>query len=150
MWKGKWIYLATILDIFTREIVGFSIMTNHSRELVMNALLNAVTKNKRPIILHSDRGSEYKSRDYTMLCKKLGIQQSMSAPGCPWENGYQESFYGQFKIDFADPNRYETLGELIYAIYNAIYIYNNCRIHTALNMAPLAFARHYGIVYSNS
>jgi putative transposase len=150
VWKGKWIYIATLLDLYTREIVGFSVMTNHSRELVINALLGAVTKHSRPIILHSDRGSEYKSHDYTTLCKKLGITQSMSHAGCPWENGYQESFYDKFKIDLGDPGRYDTMGELIYAIYKTIFIYNNSRIHTALKMAPTAFARQYELVNSSS
>ncbi|MCK6462410.1 MAG: integrase core domain-containing protein [Candidatus Pacebacteria bacterium] len=65
---------------------------------------------------------------------------SRSKPGCPWENGYQESFYSQFKVDLGDPNRFETLGELVYEIYRLVWIYNNTRIHTALKMAPVQFA----------
>ncbi|HEY9583753.1 MAG TPA: integrase core domain-containing protein, partial [Candidatus Paceibacterota bacterium] len=65
---------------------------------------------------------------------------SRSAPGCPWENGYQESFYDKFKIDLGDPNRFEILGELVYEIYRLIRVYNNTRIHTALKMSPVQFA----------
>jgi transposase InsO family protein len=67
----------------------------------------------------------------------------MIKPGCPWENGYQESFYGKFKVDFGDPNRLETLGELVYEIYKTIYIYNNKRIHSQLKMPPAVFEQQY-------
>lgn len=142
-YKGKWIYLATIIDLFTRQIVGFSIMFNHSNQLVINALLNATNKHPIANIIHSDQGSEYKSKDYTTLCNNLKIRQSMSNPGCPWENGYQESFYDKFKVDLGDPNRFETLGELIYEIYKTIYIYNNYRIHSKLKMSPVEYSRRY-------
>src|SRR3989338_6800153 len=90
-WKGKTIYLATILDIFTREIVGFSVMMNHGVSLVMNALLMAVMIQGRAEILHSDQGSEYTSKVYVDLAEELGIKLSMSRKASPWENGYQES-----------------------------------------------------------
>lgn len=142
-YKGEWIYLATILDLFTRKIVGISVLTNHSNQLIFNALLSAVSNNKIAKILHSDRGSEYTSKDYAGLCLNLGIKQSMSKPGSPWENGYQESFYNQFKVDLGDPNRFNTLGELVYNIYRTIYIYNNNRIHTKLKMPPVEYGRLY-------
>lgn len=141
--KEKWVYLATIIDLFTRKIVGFSVMLNHSNQLVINALLNAVNKHPMAGIIHSDQGSEYTSKDYVNLCANLKIKQSMSNPGCPWENGYQESFYSQFKIDLGDPNRFENLGELVYNIYQTIYIYNNERIHSKLKMPPVEFGRQY-------
>lgn len=142
-YKGEWIYLATIMDLFTRKIVGFSVLTNHGNELVINALLNAVSKNETAEIIHSDRGSEYASGDYRIICDNLGIKRSMSEPGCPWENGYQESSYNQFKIDLGDPNRFETLGELVFEIYRTIYRYNNLRIHSKLKMPPIEFGRQY-------
>lgn len=134
---GKWIYLATVMDILSREIVGFSILTSHSVQLVMNALLMAVVQSgKSPEIIHSDQGSEYRSKPYTKLVAELDINQSMSRKGCPWENGYQESFYNQFKIDLGDPNRFGDLGELVAAIYRQIHLYNTKRIHSALKMSP--------------
>lgn len=141
--RGKWVYLATIIDLFTRRIVGFSVLLNHSNQLVINALMNAISKYPIPEIIHSDQGSEYTSLDYTTLCSNLNIQQSMSNPGCPWENGYQESFYDKFKIDLGDPDRFDSLGELVYNIYKTIYIYNNYRIHTSLKMPPSVFERQY-------
>lgn len=142
-YKGKFVYVATIIDIFTRRIVGVSALTTHSAQLVMNALGNAVFNNPKPIILHSDHGSEYKSKDYRDLCDNLGIIQSMSGKGCPWENGYQESFYSQFKVELGDPNRFPTLGKLVYAIYQTIHAYNTTRIHSILKMPPQVYAEAY-------
>lgn len=138
--QGRWVYVATVLDVYTREIVGVSALTTHSTQLVLNALAAAVLHRPPPRIIHSDQGSEYTSKDYTALAQKLQIQQSMSAPGCPWENGYQESFYKGFKLDLGDPNRFETLGELVAAIYQTIGYHNQRRIHSAHRMSPAQFA----------
>ena len=123
--------------------MGFSVLTNHSMQLIINALFSGIHKHPAPEILHSDRGSEYTSADMRMLCELLGITQSMSHAGCPWENGYQESFYSQFKVDLGDPNRFETLGELVYEIYRLLHVYNTSRIHTALKMPPQTYALRY-------
>lgn len=143
LFKGRFVYLATVIDLYTRKIVGVSVLTTHSVQLVMNALMCAALHHPRPTILHSDQGSEYTSRDYRQSVASLGIVQSMSAKGCPWENGYQESFYSQFKVELGDPNRFGTLGELVYAIYHTIYTYNNSRIHTILKMSPAMFAERH-------
>ena len=147
---GKTVYLATIIDLFTREVVGFSALTTHSVGLVIQAMLSAINKHPVPKIIHSDHGSEYTSKDYIRLCRYLGIAISMSRKGSPWENGYQESFYSQFKVDLGDPNRFKTLGELVYAIYRTIHSYNNSRIHLSLKMPPAIYAgkiqRSYAIV----
>lgn len=141
--KGNWIYLATVMDLWNREIVGFSVMTNHSVQLTINALLSAVHKHAPAAIIHSDQGSEYLSKNYIELATNLGIRLSMSEKGSPWENGYQESFYSQFKVDLGDTNRFTTLGELVYEIYQTIWKYNNERIHTALKMSPIQFTNHF-------
>jgi transposase InsO family protein len=148
--RGKWIYPATIIDVYTREIIGISILTTHATQLVMNALLSSVLHRPPPRIIHSDQGSEYASKDYTSLVQSLSIQQSMSKPGCPWENGYQESFYKGFKQDLGDPNRFETLGELIAGIYETINYYNSSRIHTSLGMSPMQFAQEKSSMYDEA
>jgi transposase InsO family protein len=140
VFKGKNIYIGTVMDIFTRKIVGVSVLTTHKVQLVMSALMDALQNHPRPKIYHSDNGSEYNSQVYKQALEILGMTISRSKPGCPWENGYQESFYGKFKVDLADPNRFNSLGELIFAIYQTIYTYNNYRIHSALKMSPKAFA----------
>ena len=139
--KGRWIYVCTIIDLYTREIIGLSVLKNHSSQLVINALLDALMHHRKPVIIHSDQGSEYNSKDFVNFCSKLNILQSMSHPGCPWENGYQESFYKGFKVELADYNRFETLGELVANIYYQIHYYNHSRIHTKLKMSPNEFAK---------
>ena len=133
------VYLATIKDVFDRKIVGWSLLTCHTAQLTINALIDAVEKHGRPNILHSDQGSEYKSRIYAGLAQGLGIRLSMSHKGSPWENGYQESFYSHFKVDMGDPNRFKTLGELAVEIFLQIHYYNNHRIHSKLKMPPTKF-----------
>lgn len=138
--QGKTVYLSTVMDLFTRRIVGLSVYTTHAVQLVMSAFMNALHNNSRPEIFHSDNGSEYNSEIFIEALETVGISVSRSAPGCPWENGYQESFYDKFKIDLGDSDRFKTLGELVYEIYQTVWKYNNERIHTALKMPPQQFA----------
>lgn len=140
---GKTIYVATVMDLFGREIVGYSVLTTHATQLVTQALLSATHHYPLPTMLHSDQGSEYASKDYVAFVGALGIQPSMSHKGSPWENGYQESFYDKFKIDLGDPNRFESLGELVAAIAETLYRYNHSRIHTILKMPPAIFAQRH-------
>lgn len=147
---GKWIYLATIMDIFDRKIVGWSLLTSHTAQLTVSALINAIEKSGLPDIIHSDQGREYTARIYIQLTESLKIQISMSHKGCPWENGYQESFYSQFKVDLGDPNRFRTLGELAVAVYHQIHYYNNLRIHTKLKMPPAIYAQRHDQLTINS
>jgi putative transposase len=142
-WRNRWVYVCTVIDLFTREVVGISIMTNHSSLLVSQALLNALTANDPPTIIHSDQGSEYKSRLFRSIASDYKILQSMSKKGSPWQNGYQESFFGNWKVDIGDVNRFETLGELTAEIYRSIYYYNNLRIHTSLGMSPKRFSEKF-------
>ena len=140
-YKGKFLYLATVIDLFTRKVVGWSVMRNHSTPLVLQALFMAFSAHARPAILHSDNGREYASKIFTRALMETGIRISRTAPASPWENGYQESFYSQFKIDLGDPNRFASLGELVYEIAKTIWSYNHTRIHLALKMPPAVFAQ---------
>lgn len=142
-YKTKFIYLATIIDRYTREIIGFNISCFHNRFLVIGALLNALETHQKPEIIHSDQGSEYDSNDFINLVKNSDINFSMSKKGSPWENSYQESWYGKFKTEFGDFNRFETIGELIEEIYSQIYYYNHSRIHTSLKTNPYQFKVNY-------
>lgn len=143
-WKGKFIYLATFIDIYTREIVGWSISARHTKELVINALLDAIKTKGRPIFIHTDQGSEYNSYEFTTFAEKFGIQVSMSKKASPWENGYQESYYDNFKVDLGlQYDRFETLGEFVEAIHQTICYYNQTRIHTALNMPPREYKLNF-------
>jgi transposase InsO family protein len=137
---GRFVYLATIMDLYTREVVGWSVWTAHSTQLVLLALIDALEKHPPAKYLHSDQGQEYKSQIYCRLAEQAGITISMSRKSSPWENGYQESFYDKFKVDLGDPGRFKTLGELTAEIYLLIHSYNHHRIHTSLKMPPSAFA----------
>lgn len=139
--KDKDIRVATTMDVFTRDIAGLAIGTKGGTVLVTQALCAALQYHARPLLFHSDNGVEYNARSFLELLTTLGITISRSKPGCPWENGYQESFYGKFKTDLGDPNRFQTLGELVAAIYQTIHTYNTKRIHSALRMAPRQFAQ---------
>jgi putative transposase len=143
-WNRRFIYLATYMDIFTREIVGWSISTRHTSDLVIDAFLDAITNAGLPTMVHTDQGSEYKSQEYTSLMTKLGVQISMSAKSSPWENAYQESFYNNFKTDLGlEFERFQTVGELVEAIHHTIVYYNNHRIHTTLKMPPARFKTNH-------
>jgi putative transposase len=138
--QGRFVYVATVIDLYTRKIVGIAVYTNHSVQLVLSAFMNALQNNPRPDISHGDNGSEYNAKVYIEALQTVGTMISRPAPGCPWENGYQESFYSQFKMDLGDPSRFKTLGELVLAVYQAIWQYNHTRIHSALKMSPMQFA----------
>lgn len=139
-YKGTFLYLATVIDLYTRKIVGWTAMKNHCAPLVLQALFTAISVHSRPFIFHSDNGREYGSKVFTHALTELGIQISRTAPASPWENGFQESFYAQFKIDLGDPGRFSSSGELVYEIARTIWEYNHTRIHLALKMPPAMFA----------
>lgn len=139
--KGKLVYIATTIDLWSREIVGFSVGTRKGTVLVTQSLCAALLHHPRPTIFHSDNGKEYDAKSFIALLERIGSQISRSHPGCPWENGYQESFYGKFKVDLGDPNRFKTLGELVAEIYLTVWKYNNTRIHSAHRMPPALFIK---------
>lgn len=138
---GKKIYVSTIIDLFTRQLMGVHVAMRKGSALTMQTLANALFHHPRPIIFHSDNGSEYAAKSFIGMLEDCGVAISRSKPGCPWENGYQESFYDKFKVDFGDPNRFDILGELVAEIYNTLWRYNNTRIHSALKMPPAVFAK---------
>ncbi len=142
---GRFIYLATLEDVFTRQVVGWEVSIRHNTDLVTQALLNALEYYPAPRIAHSDQGNEYRSQKYLNLLKSFDIQPSMSEKASPWQNGYKESFYSDFKLELGHPECYPTLGELIEAMAQQIYYYNNQRIHTALKCPPAIFAQRVAL-----
>ncbi len=141
---GSFIYLATIIDVYTREIIGWHISVRHDTQLVMGALKHAIERTGTvSVYLHSDQGSEYDAKTYEDFVFEKGIIMSMSKKHSPWENAFQESFYSQFKVDLGIVTRFETVEELIEEIYQTIYYYNNKRMHTSLKTNPVAFKKSY-------
>lgn len=141
---GSFVYLATIIDVYSREILGWNMSNFHDTNLILGALKHAIKRSgKTPLFLHSDQGSEYDAKKYEDYTKQNNILISMSAKASPWENPFQESFYGKFKVDLGFVNRFNTVEELIEEIYQTIYYYNNIRMHTSLKMSPINFRQIY-------
>lgn len=140
---SKW-YIVTVIDIFTRQVLGVAIGRHHDSDLVLEAIEMALLISKAvPDIFHTDQGTEFMAENITSLLEQLGIKVSASDKASPWQNGYQESFFGKFKDDVGDINRFDTPGELLEALYHAIHYYNNERIHTALRMPPVVYAKQF-------
>ena len=118
---GKKVYVATVIDLYTRRILGIQVTVRKGAALTIQALSNALLHHPRPDLFHSDNGREYDAMAFTEILDGCGIVISRSRPGCPWENGYQESFYDKFKVDLGDPNRFKTLGELVAEIYRTLW-----------------------------
>jgi putative transposase len=149
-WNRQVFYLATFIDLYSREVVGWSVSIRHTKELVIEAFLDAVINTRKPLIVHTDQGSEYKSQEYTGLVNNLGVKISMSAKASPWENAYQESFYNNFKTDLGlEFERFETIGQLVEAVHQTIKYYNNYRIHTKLKMSPARFRTKHQTKHHN-
>ena len=148
-YQSKILYLATYMDLFSREVVGWHISSKHTKELVLEAMLDAIKYlGHTPKVVHTDQGSEYCSKENLSFLESLGIAISMSKKASPWENGYQESFYNNFKTDLGlEFDRFNSLGELIVGIHQTINYYNKERIHTKLKMPPekyrLKFSGNY-------
>jgi putative transposase len=140
IFHGKKAYVSTILDLFTRQPMDVQIAVRKCAALAVATLAHALFNHPKPIILHSDNGREYAAKAHLDLLHASGITISRSKPGCPRENGYQESFYDKFKVDFGDPNRFDILGELVAEIYRTMREYSHERIHSALKMPPAVFA----------
>lgn len=136
---GRWWYLCTVLDVFSREIVGVSFSAHHDQELILSGLNDALAHHPPPTYLHTDQGSEYQAYAYFDTLDLHHILASFSDKASPWQNGFQESFYSEFKKDLGDTSRFETVGEFLEGLYSQIYYYNNHRIHTALNGPPALY-----------
>ena len=142
--EGKFVYLATVIDLFTREIVGWQVSRRHTASMIKEALLDSIQRTgQTPDLIHSDQGSEYKSKEYQNFLKANQIKCSMSSKASPWQNDFQESFYGSFKEELDSTKEFENLGELIEAIHQTINYYNKDRIHTVLKISLAKFFQNH-------
>jgi transposase InsO family protein len=143
---GTSVYLATVLDLFTREVIGISMGLHHSAALVIAAMEDAKKKQgKTAKIFHSDQGREYASKECRLWLLANNVLPSHSHKAHPWENGHQESFFGRFKQELGNIHRFKSLESLMEAVYHHVYYYNTRRIHSRLKMSPREFReRHSG------
>lgn len=137
--QGGFWYLATIEDLITRQIMSARVGKQHNTQLVLSTIKQALTKTT-PQIFHSDQGTEFMAKPCTGFLESNGIRVSVSDTASPWQNGYQESFFGRFKDEFGDFNRFDHVGELIEEIYSQIHYYNYKRRHTAFKVSPVDYA----------
>ena len=140
-----WLYLAVVMDLYSRRIVGWSMSRRISRQIVVDALLMAVG-DRQPagaLIHHSDRGSQYTSEDFRDALKKHSIQCSMSGRGCCYDNAVVESFFGILKRERVNRVRYRTREEARADVFEYIEcFYNRKRRHGYVgNISPAAFEK---------
>lgn len=138
-----WLYLAAVLDLFSRRIVGWSMADHMQRQLVDDALVMAL-EGRRPqagLLHHSDRGSQYASDGYTHRLTKRGITLSMSGKGDCWDNAVMESFWATLKTELVHHERFATREHARAAIFEYIEVfYNRRRLHSTLDyQSPEAF-----------
>ena len=127
-----WLYLASIMDLCGRKIVGIAMDESMTKELVINALNDAVSRTGRvkDCILHSDQGSQYCSHNYQNLLKAYGFKSSMSRKGNCWDNAPMECFWGKLKQEWLNDQHFKTHEEAKAAVFEYIWIYyNRKRIH---------------------
>ena len=135
------VYLAVVLDVFTRRAVGWAVRRHFNAELVLAALNRALTDRPAPKMHHSDRGVQYACQDYVEKLEKLGVVMSMSRPGTPTDNAYCESFIKTLKAEQLDGLAYRNLEELASALPTVIDVfYNQRHLHSALGyLTPAEF-----------
>jgi transposase InsO family protein len=146
LWTAQgWLYLAVIIDLFSRRIVGWSMSERIDRKLALDALRMALVQ-RRPapgLVHHSDRGSQYASRDYQQLLAQHGIRGSMSRRGDCWDNAVAESFFASLKIELVYQIQWRTRAQARTAIFEYLELfYNRRRRHSSLGyLSPLEFER---------
>lgn len=141
-WQG-WLYLAVVMDLFARKIVGWSMKPTLARELVLDALLMAVWR-RRPqssVIVHSDQGSQYGSDDWMRFCKANRLEPSMSRRGNCWDNAVAESFFSSLKKERIKKRVYKTRALARADVFDYIEMfYNRTRRHSHTGgVSPEAF-----------
>jgi transposase InsO family protein len=142
--QDRFWYLSTIEDIKSRQILAVQVSKFHNHQLVLTTLKQAmILSGKLPDVFHTDQGVEYMAQAVIDFLKDNQVKVSTSDKASPWQNGYQESFFGKFKDEMGDINRFESVGEFVEAIYGQIHYYNNKRIHRALRMPPAVYAQQF-------
>ncbi len=142
-----WLYLAAIEDLFHRKIVGWAMDSTMTRQLTLDALMQAVRRYKPSpgLIHHSDRGSQYASHDYQRTLRDNQFITSMSRKGNCYDNACMESFFGTLKMELIYGNRFKTRAEARQAIFEYIEVfYNRIRLHSSLGyMSPLEYEQTF-------
>ncbi len=146
LWTAQgWLYLAVVMDLYSRRIIGWSMSRRIDRSIVLNALSMALGR-RRPgndLVHHSDRGVQYLSDDFQALLKKNGITCSMSDKGCCYDNAVVESFFASLKRERTKRRKYRTRDEARADVFDYIErFYNRKRRHGYVgNISPVEFEK---------
>jgi len=139
-----WLYLAVILDLFNRQVVGWSMKSHMRQELVVDALRMAWFR-RRPapgLIMHSDRGSQYCGKEFTRAIKAYGMKASMSRKGDCWDNAPTESLWGSLKVGRLHGMKFATRRAAMDEVVDWLTFYNHRRLHSTLGyVSPMKFER---------
>lgn len=131
-----WLYLAGVMDLCGRKIVGVAMDSRMTKQLIIDALYDAInhTDDIAGCVLHSDRGSQYCSKAYQQILEQNNLVCSMSRKGNCWDNAPMESFWGTLKQEWLNAQHFRTRAEAKSAIFEFIWIfYNRKRIHSSIN-----------------
>jgi transposase InsO family protein len=144
-WTGEgWLYLAVVIDLFSRQVVGFAMSERMTRRLVIDALRMAWFR-RRPspgLIFHSDRGSQYASGDFQRLLKAFGMRGSMSRKGDCWDNAVTETLFGSLKVEWLAGLHFPTRRAAKDEIMSWLTFYNHKRQHSTLGyVSPMEFEK---------
>jgi transposase InsO family protein len=136
--RSSFVYLAAILDLYSRKIVGWAISKRIDTELCVTALRMALeTRSARGCVHHSDRGCQYASAIYVDLLRQNGLQISLSARGNPYDNAFMESFYKTLKYEEVHLWNYETYDDVIQRLpFFLDQVYNRKRLHSSIGYVP--------------
>jgi transposase InsO family protein len=140
-----WLYLATVIDLFSRKIIGQKMSGRMTKDLVIGALLSALKARGYPqgVIVHSDRGSQYASNEYKRILKQHNLLGSMSKKGDCWDNAVAESFFASLKKEYVHNTHFKTRIQAKLGVFDYIEAwYNNERSHSTLDgLSPNEFEK---------
>jgi transposase InsO family protein len=131
----RWHYLAVVLDLFSRRVIGWALGQQKSTELTMKALKQALTKRKptNTVLFHTDRGAEYRAHIMQEFLRKRNVKASMNRPGCCTDNAEVESFFHSLKADLIRGNTFATADKLRVLLKSYLnHFYNRQRLHSSL------------------
>lgn len=139
----RWHYICVLLDLFNREIIGYSSGPNKDAELVKKAFSTVQTDLSQIKIFHTDRGNEFKNQAINEILEAFQIERSLSMKGCPYDNAVAEATYKVIKTEFINNQRFETQEQLGYELADYVNWYNNYRIHSSLGyLSPVKYRQN--------
>lgn len=138
---GKWNYVCIFVDLFNREMVGYSCGARKTAQLVYEAIASLSVRLDRIQMLHTDRSSEFDNRLISEALETFGIQRSLSKKGCLYDNAVAEATYKIFKTEFANQRQFQSLAQLTIELRDYVHWFNEHRIHGTLGYRTPAEVR---------